>query len=58
MCPRVDAGTTREINPLLAGDYESWILKHPDAERVSVVISFTDDVGRTGSVSAVTAVSR
>jgi hypothetical protein len=55
---RVDAGMTREINPYLGGDYEFWILRRPDAERVSVVISFTDDEGRNGSVSAVTAVSQ
>jgi len=55
---RVDAGTTRDmISPDVYGDYELLISGHTDAQRVSVVISFTDDAGRTGSLSAATTVS-
>jgi hypothetical protein len=55
---RVDAGATRDmIDPDVYGDYEFSISGRTDAQRVSVVISFTDDEGRTGSVAAVTTVS-
>ena len=55
---RVDAGATRDmIDPDVYGDYELLISGHTDAQRVSVVISFTDDEGRTGSVVAVATVS-
>ena len=51
---RVNAGATRDmIDPDVYGDYELLISGHTDAQRVSVVISFTDDEGRTGSVVAV-----
>jgi hypothetical protein len=55
---RVDAGATRDmIGPDVYGDYEFSISGHTDAQRVSVVISFTDDQGRSGSVTAVATVS-
>ena len=55
---RVDAGATRDmIDPDVYGDYELLISGHTDAQRLSVVISFTDDEGRTGSVVAVATVS-
>ena len=55
---RVNAGATRDmIDPDVYGDYELLISGHTDAQHVSVVISFADDEGRAGSVTAVAAVS-
>jgi hypothetical protein len=54
----VAAGATRDmIDPDVYGGYEFSISGHTDAEHVSVVISFADDEGRAGSVTAVAAVS-
>jgi hypothetical protein len=50
----------RRIRPCaldVYGDYELLISGHTDAQHVSVVISFTDDEGCTGSVVAVATVS-